>query len=148
MTDRWVIENKPSIETDAIHQLPPLLFLKRNYDFVNGLLPWFSRFNLYIEHRKSMGIINSQIIKNNLDSNKSHNRIRTSWQRSKQKRAPVAASSWLSFTSKLITNTVFIRACSRLCRSIHHTGKCNIKHTLIVHKHGYMQSIKLVNQRY
>ena len=47
------------------------------------------------------------------------NRISTFWQSSKVSWPPTAASSWLSFTSKLITSTLFKRTWSRLWRSAH-----------------------------
>lgn len=47
----------------------------------------------------------------------------TSWQKSKVSLAPMAASSWLSLTSKLTINTVFNKTWSLLWRS----AQCKIK---------------------
>lgn len=46
----------------------------------------------------------------------------TSWHKSKATLAPAAASSWLSFTSKLIMSTGLISECSRLLRSADDQG--------------------------
>lgn len=107
----------PSIERDAIQQLPPMLVLKSNHNIIYWFLPWFSCFNLIIKiiNTKSYQYHTQHIM--NLKDKKKQSIKHTSWQRSKASRAPTAASSWLSLTSKLITSTIFMRTWSRLWRS-------------------------------